>query len=94
MSQPALLHPQSTPPHSRPLSTKSSKQALGKLKHAFSRRKRSGSLQSGQDPSDLFDGTSQRSASIGPESFISNGASISEEPRISEDVILDSAEPR
>jgi hypothetical protein len=85
MSQSSLLQAQSSPT-SRPTSTKSGKQNLGKtLKHAFSRRKRSGSLRVGNDEVDL-DGTSQRSGSIGPESFLSNEHSITEEPRMSEDV--------
>jgi hypothetical protein len=89
MSQPSLLHTQTAPsPTSRPTSTKSGK--LGKtLKHAFTRRKRSGSLRIGQDEPD-FDGFSERSDSIGPESFISNEQSIAEEPRMSEEVTTES----
>src|SRR5271157_873212 len=67
MSEPSLLHPQSTPsPQNRPSSVKSGKQAISKsLKHAFSRRKRSmASFRSGKDDSD-FDLSSQRSGSVG-----------------------------
>ena len=93
MSQPSLLHPQSTPsPQNGPPSSKSGKQAISKsLKHAFSRRKRSiASFRSGKDDSDL-DLSSQRSGSIGPESLLNN-----EPPdvRLSEDVVLDSSESR
>src|SRR3981189_2823210 len=85
MSQPSLLHTQTAPsPTSRPPSTKAGK--LGKtLKHAFARRKRSGSLRMGKDDPD-FDNSSERSGSIGPESFISNEQSIAEEPRMSEEI--------
>lgn len=89
MSQPSLLQAQSSSPTSRPASTKSEKKNLSKtLKHAFSRRKRSGSLRVGNDELDL-DGISQRSGSIGPESFLSNEHSIAEEPRMSEDVTIE-----
>ena len=93
MSQPSLLHPMSTtPPQNRPPSTKSGKQALGKsLKHAFSRKRLSGSLRMGKNDSDL-DLSSQRSGSIGPESFISNDHHS--DTRLSEEAVLDSSEPR
>src|SRR5271170_3068744 len=92
MSQPSLLHPMSTtPPQNRPPSTKSGKQALGKsLKHAFS-RKRLGSLRMGSKNDSDVDLSSQRSGSIGPESFISSEHSDS---RFSEEAVLDSSEPR
>lgn len=90
MSQPSLLHPMPmTPPQNRPPSTKSGKQALGKsLKHAFS-RKRLGSLRMGSKNDSDLDLSSQRSGSIGPESFVSNSDS-----RFSEEAVLDSSEPR
>jgi hypothetical protein len=92
MSQPVLLHPQSSPASTRSSSTKSSKPALAKtLKHAFTRRKRSGSLRNGTG--DDFDISSQRSGSIGPESFMS-GTSIPEEVQMSEEVVLNSHEAR
>ena len=92
MSQPSLSPRQSTPPvQSGSPSLKSGKQTLGKsLKNAFSRRKRSGSFRSGDNDSD-YSVSSQRSRSIGPESFISNEPS---ETRISEDAMLDSREYR
>jgi len=95
MSQASLLRPQTPPSQQRPSSTKSGKPTFGKaLKHALSRRKRSGSLRNGNDDGDL-DGMSQRSASIGPDSFISNEpSSIAPEQRFSEEVILESNEPR
>ena len=78
-----------TPPQNRPPSTKSGKQALGKsLKHAFS-RKRLGSLRMGSKNDSDLDLSSQRSGSIGPESFISNSDS-----RFSDEAVLDSSEPR
>jgi hypothetical protein len=92
MSQPVLPHPQSSPASTRASSTKSSKPALAKtLKHAFTRRKRSGSLRNGTG--DDFDISSQRSGSIGPESFMSK-TSIPEEAQMSEEVILNSHEAR
>jgi hypothetical protein len=93
MSQPSLLNPQSIPsPQNRPASLKSGKQAISKsLKHAFSRRKRSiASFRNGKNDSDL-DLSSQRSGSIGPEDLLSNDAP---EIRLSEEVVLDSSEPR
>lgn len=92
MSQPSLLHPQSTPPHqARPPSLKSGKPALGKsLKHAFSRRKRSGSFRNGQEDSD-YSISSQRSRSIGPETPMNNDPS---ETRVSEEGSIDSTELR
>ena len=93
MSEPSLLHPQSTPsPQNQSPSSKSGKQAISKsLKHAFSRRKRSiASFRSGKDGSDL-DLSSQRSGSVGPESLLSDEPP---EVRLSEEVVLDSSEAR
>lgn len=84
MSQSSLLRPQTPPSQPRPSSTKSGKQTFGKaLKHALTRRKRSGSLRNGTDNAD-YDGMSERSVSIGPESFLSNEPSIALDQRVSE----------
>jgi hypothetical protein len=93
MSEPSLLHPQSVPsPQNQSPSSKSGKQAISKsLKHAFSRRKRSiASFRSGKDGSDL-DLSSQRSGSVGPETFLSDEPP---EVRVSEEVVLDSSQSR
>jgi len=94
MSQTSLLRPHTPPSQPRPSSTKSGKQTFGKaLKHALTRRKRSGSLRNGNNDAD-FDGMSERSVSIGPESFLSNEPSIAPDQRLSEEVIPGSNKPR
>ena len=59
----------------------------------MTRRKRSGSLRNGNDDAD-FDGMSERSVSIGPESFLSNEPSIAPDQRLSEEVIAGNNKPR
>jgi len=88
-------------PNRRPSSTKSSVKSGARsvsksLKNAFTKRKggrspslRTAGLKNGSD----YDIASQRSGSIGPESFISNQSITEEEPRVSEDVMLDSGDP-
>jgi len=83
-------------PSSTRSSVKSSARSVSKsLKNAFTKRKgksdslRAAGLRNGSD----YDIASQRSGSIGPESFISNQSITEEEPRVSEEVMLDSGDP-
>jgi len=105
MSQPpppersSSLEPSSPQLNRRPSSTKSSvksgtRSVSKSIKNAFSRRKRSPALRiTGMNSNSDYDLPSQRSGSIGPESFMSNHSIAEEEPRISEEAMLDGGEP-